>query len=241
MNLFYVALTRAEEKLFVFSKDSTTETATTPQFLLKLFVESTDDFRPTGFDGEFSFGENWQKNTTTSLKPKDQANLKKLFSRSWSDALRVASKQESRGGTTYEKRERGKLFHGVMEKIITVQDIQPVLQWFVLQGQLDESTAKEWEQNLLEIISEENISECFLNNENIKTEPGLFDENGNFWRPDRVVFLKDKTVVIDYKSGQEHPNYKHQVDNYAAILQEMGYVNVKKYLLYLDEPKLVKW
>jgi len=241
MNLFYVAFTRAEEKLFVFSKEPTEENTSSLQSVLKQFVTSQEDFEVTDSDGQFTFGKTWIKKGTGQQKVGEQYVLGKFFSRIWSDSLRVASKQEGRGGASYESRERGILLHSALERVHILQDLRPVMESFVSQGLLEENIARDWEKRLREIISDGNISDCFSDKANIKTEPGLFDQNGNFWRPDRVSFFKDKTVVIDYKSGQEHHHHKKQVENYAEILEEMGYQNVKKYLLYLDEPKLVGW
>ncbi len=241
LNLFYVAMTRAEDKLFVLSKDSTQENSTTLQGLLKEFVNDSPVCEVNETTGDFTFGQTWKNQTKANGQQEDKLVLENIFSRSWSDALKVASKQEGRVGDSYERRERGNVLHAAMEKVHVHQDLWPALEGLVLQGLLDEGTAIEWNVNLGKILSENEISDCFSSKATIKTEPGMFDCNGNFLRPDRVALLEGKTVVMDYKSGQEKPHHKLQVNNYAKVLEAMGHQNVKKYLLYLDGPLLVQW
>ena len=44
----------------------------------------------------------------------------------------------------------------------------------------------------------------------------------------------EKTVVMDFKTGQPAPEHKAQIARYGSLLQQMGYPNVLKMLIYLD-------
>jgi ATP-dependent exoDNAse (exonuclease V) beta subunit len=65
----------------------------------------------------------------------------------------------------------------------------------------------------------------------------ILTESGERRRPDRVVQLNDKTVVIDFKTGEPNEKAKEQyiaqVQEYVHLLQEMGFQNVNGELLYL--------
>ena len=63
--------------------------------------------------------------------------------------------------------------------------------------------------------------------------PKIFEKKDTV-RPDRIVFTCDETWVVDYKTGEKSDKYKDQVNGYKAVLEDMGYDNVKGFLLYIS-------
>ncbi len=49
------------------------------------------------------------------------------------------------------------------------------------------------------------------------------------------MFQDKKAIVLDYKTGKEDPKHIRQLEQYGQLLLDMGYLNVEKYLLYIDE------
>jgi hypothetical protein len=70
------------------------------------------------------------------------------------------------------------------------------------------------------------------------SEAGIFDDDGQFYRPDRIVITQHETVVMDYKTGRQYARHQSQMELYGNLLHRMGYQNVKKLILYLDENKI---
>ena len=58
-------------------------------------------------------------------------------------------------------------------------------------------------------------------------------------RPDKIILQKNKTIVLDYKTGAPNEKNKKQIRQYAYLLDQMGFPNVKGYLYYTNEQKLV--
>ncbi len=67
----------------------------------------------------------------------------------------------------------------------------------------------------------------------VTNETDIIDSFGLFHRPDRLVFLKDKTIVIDYKTGKYDEKHKKQIREYAELLAQMDYPKPERYLVYL--------
>ena len=63
---------------------------------------------------------------------------------------------------------------------------------------------------------------------------------GKLYKPDRVMVKDDRTVVVDYKREKEHSKHHKQLGQYAAFLENMGYRNIEKYLVYVRDLKIVK-
>ena len=52
-------------------------------------------------------------------------------------------------------------------------------------------------------------------------------------RPDRVMERNGETVVVDYKFGAPHRRHHEQVQQYCALLTQMGRRNVRGYVWYV--------
>lgn len=106
-------------------------------------------------------------------------------------------------------------------------------------GELTTEDAETMAQKLNSLLRSPLIFPSFSRDATIKTEAGIFDAKGNFFRPDRVALFHDKSIVIDYKTGDPKPSHSHQVNQYGNLLSSMGYPNVYKYLVYLDTGNIV--
>lgn len=71
----------------------------------------------------------------------------------------------------------------------------------------------------------------------------IFNAYGDDRRPDRVVFLQDQVVIVDYKFGDSTPKsdakYSNQVSAYMSIFRSMGYKNVSGAVWYVVPDKLI--
>lgn len=83
------------------------------------------------------------------------------------------------------------------------------------------------------ILSDDDLRPCFAEGVRVLNEVTILGTDGKEHRPDRVVFLNDKVIVIDYKTGAPHESYQQQIDGYCALLRNMGYENVEGRLLYV--------
>ncbi len=69
----------------------------------------------------------------------------------------------------------------------------------------------------------------------------VFGPDGSRNRPDRVVIGPDGSVtVIDYKFGSERDGYLWQVRRYMKLYRQMGHANVRGYVWYVPEDKVVE-
>ena len=237
LNATYVAFTRPAEKLFVLTKKAEKDHTDDIPGQMKCFLESEGMWNEEKTYYEFGIPET--VNTRQTSAPPPDSPLQKLLSSPWSRSLRMRSHQAERsvviGGD--DPMERGNLLHRVMEHIHTHADIEEVLQKMHDLGEIDAQTRDEWAEKITQLITQPDIAPCFAPEAQIKTEPGMFDSDGSFYRPDRVVFLENQTYLVDYKTGRQYQKHKDQMNTYARILQAMGYPSIKKILLYLDEGK----
>jgi predicted RecB family nuclease len=57
-------------------------------------------------------------------------------------------------------------------------------------------------------------------------------------RPDRVMTDGKTVIVVDFKFGSPKPEYHEQVREYANLLADMGYNDIRGYLWYVYSNKI---
>ena len=60
------------------------------------------------------------------------------------------------------------------------------------------------------------------------------EENNIRLVPDRVVVLKDKVIVLDYKTGKPDDKHHVQVEKYVSVVKEIHKKPVEAFLVYID-------
>ena len=59
-------------------------------------------------------------------------------------------------------------------------------------------------------------------------------------RPDKIILHTEKTVVIDFKTGERKAEHRTQVSQYLFALNMMHYPAIEGYLYYVNEDELVR-
>ena len=67
------------------------------------------------------------------------------------------------------------------------------------------------------------------------------NSDGKYFRPDRIAFDEERKeiTIIDYKTGKPNKKHHQQMQKYANDLSELGWQITEKFLIYLDEEKIV--
>ncbi|MCD4745364.1 MAG: PD-(D/E)XK nuclease family protein, partial [Bacteroidales bacterium] len=117
----------------------------------------------------------------------------------------------------------------------TEDDVENVLEDFNLQGIIDKNERAELSVIIHKLISKPEIKPFFEKGIIVKAEEEILLPDGQKYRPDRVVFIDDRVIVIDYKTGKAEEKHKNQINKYADLIKEMGYEKVEKYLLYIGD------
>ncbi len=86
-------------------------------------------------------------------------------------------------------------------------------------------------ENILQMAEASFIFDC---RNRILTERSILHKQT--YRPDRLVIDDENNVsVIDFKTGKRENSHVRQIQNYAKLLADAGFKNIKKYLIYINE------
>ena len=249
MNLLYVALTRAEDNLYVFTDCDKNGNANNSvgQYLLRFAHVSNSDFEAEQPYAERVFGE------LTIVREKDQKEegpfafnqAVRIDSQLWSDGRHVRFVQSKEGQLYTEhgeeayrlasKMEEGTLCHDIFAHIHTLDELDNVLDVFESRGEIKGAEQREKLKTLISSAWEgnEKVRGWFTDPWELQLENAIFDARKEI-RPDRVMIDKaqSKAIVLDYKFGEMRKEHKEQVSKYMQAMRNLGYRHVEGYLWY---------
>ncbi len=240
INLLYVAMTRAKDAIFGFIPENASKDIRIAE-VLKNSITGNNPYLSPRYDRENKIFESGSIICSTSRKPENKSIKSSVYPViEGMKSLRLKLHGESYfSGETNRKINYGKLMHEVFESIITASDIPAAVRGFVIEGKISENEAQELENRIKSLIDSPPASEWFQQDNKIITEAEILVPSGSTRRPDRIIFRDDRTIIIDFKFGEENPVYRHQIVNYRKLLNEMGYPNVEGYLWYVDKNQIV--
>ena len=142
-----------------------------------------------------------------------------------------------------EKMEKGVLIHEILAGIETTADIEKAVDDQYRLGLIHSEERIEFSGLITGLMNIEyskgKVGDWFKPGLVVKNEKTIASRHRE-WRPDRVLIDDSRTIVIDYKTGQKDPGHLTQINEYGDLLQEMGYENIEKYLLYLESREVVE-
>jgi ATP-dependent helicase/nuclease subunit A len=115
---------------------------------------------------------------------------------------------------------------------------------YIEQGIKDGSIEMGFKEQLLEqldlIFKFGPYKRLFENSVEVYNEYSIITEGGNILRPDKVIFGKDKVLILDFKSGLPKKKDQQQVANYVNAFAQMQEKPVEGYLFYIANMEIVK-
>ncbi|MBO4655540.1 MAG: UvrD-helicase domain-containing protein [Bacteroidales bacterium] len=226
VNVLYVAHTRAADALYIITGNPESGRGNYAKFL-KAFVCSMQD-EPEDLKTEYLFGDALCRKTVQTKSDEFQYALTQLYA---SDFTLRSEQLLALPERTY-KQELGVFIHDFLSKLENFpQTEEELIQ--VLENVDDMSDRKLLRSVLRKIMEDESLRPYFAPGVTVLNETSILCPDGQLRRPDRIVFLDDEVMVIDYKTGKENEAYQRQLDEYCALLRQMGYEKVKNMILYL--------
>ena len=255
LNLLYVALTRAEEGLFV--------SAPKPK---EKNLEKKKDGGSLGTAGELVyqimtspevFGSEYNPLTLqfdrgkieklSSSKKEDELNptsLTQYASYDWRQKL-IIKKQGAEFFLNEVSSKRAKInygivLHSMLSRLHYASDVKDLLAELHIQNELTEDESSVLEVELDKMMKHPVIGKWFTKEWEVRNEAGILLPGRRQNRIDRILIGAKRTVIIDYKTGPKKSADRKQVEEYAVVLSQMGYTNVEAYLLYLEKLEVVE-
>ncbi len=259
INMMYVAFTRPKKELIIYAPYETKpkEIKTVSALLQKLvsdkvFITNLSDYAP--IPDYFDISEN-----TFNLQDTDNEPIKEVETKSkkdttfelkeypvtkWNQKLNILhhAKDFFIESIKYieEKVNYGNLMHEIFSSIKTKEDIDTAINKQYFEGKLSSKEHELLKAKVKSIVENKKVSDWFSDNWIVKNEVAILDKNGEKRIPDRVLFSRTQTIVIDFKFGEVRTEYHQQVAEYMQLLTNMNYPGVEGYLYYAEKDIIEK-
>lgn len=254
LNELYVALTRAESNLLVWSKTPKVRSANSVKVLF-------DSFVPTSGGEENGDAFIYGVLDTYRTKPSASSGNPLLTSPSMLQTTRLAARDssvkfrqsneaaqfvgsldseddESGDSTRAEYILRGNVLHYILSMVKSVDDLPRAMANARKRGLFTTAEEEDELRNCLEErLGDPVASHWFDTSWQVLAECDILTPlpAGEVMqsRPDRVMYGDNKVIVVDYKTGRYHKTYEEQVGGYMHALRQMGNPNVQGFLWFL--------
>lgn len=236
INILYVALTRAEEQLYIISNRNFTSKGELTNNMSSYFIKYL--MQKQLFDNriaEYEFG-NPERLSHDEEEEKQQHNIKVVAQRFSPRGVKIAQRESLMWGTTRLKAiEFGNVMHEILSFVKTEHDIPVALVRAVEDGLIVRSQQEEVEKTLRAIIFHPELNVFFAEDNLIYNEHSIIRHEVQTIKPDRVAVKGGNALLLDYKTGTHQAKYEAQLASYQLALEEMGLNVIKKTLVYIGE------
>ena len=243
-NLLYVALTRAIEQLHIITEYKiSAKGEENVKHYSGVFINYLKQQNLWNDEQlEYSFGD--EKRVSISQKEKSIAEIhEKFISTPWQEhnIVLLASASKLWDTTQGEAIDFGNLFHEILSKIITKNDVDKVVEQYHQQGFLDKSQSILIKEKINAVVNHPKLTYYFSDEVIIFNEREIVDVDNLIIIPDRLVFTDEsQVVIIDYKTGNQSKEHHQQLLKYERVLKSMNFKVNKKLLIYINEEILVE-
>lgn len=238
LNVLYVAMTRPKHQLYIYTEESSGgEKYNALSKLMDYYFKGQEVLFP------YQEGELLSKQQDNKYaEPNDGYYLNYIPTENWRSVVQLKNSAQQLWDVDLDKKEWGTLLHQALSKIHYLSDKERVLESLKQDGLMNDSLKEKLQIRIEELLQEESIQPFFAEEWQVKTEQEILQPDGDTYVPDRILFKDGLVQIVDYKTGSDALQQKHenQIKNYAYLLQQMGYINIQKFLIYTEEKNKVR-
>ncbi len=238
INVLYVALTRAEEQLYVISNmNLDSKGVAKKNNMSTFFVDYLINKGQLEEDRlEYEFG-NPIKLSSESDKTDDVQLIQSVSEVLNPKNIKIAQRESVMWGTHQQEAiEYGNVVHEILSFVKTKADVDLAIAKAIESGLITFNQKDLVFNTIQEIVNHPELSISFEEGNEVLNEQTIIQKEGKTIKPDRMVFAKNKEVfLLDYKTGTHNPKYQLQLETYQKAIELMGYKVVKKSLIYIGQ------
>ena len=236
VNVLYVALTRAEEQLYVISqalkerKDGEFSNNMASFFVKFLLYKGVYDAEKL----EYEFGNKTRLSDT--IKSVDLVKAIPVVSEVLDPKnIKIAQREALMWGTHQQEAiAYGNIVHEILAFVKDRSDVDLAVTKGVENGLITVDQVDMVLKTIKEIVNHPELSVCFEGDFTVLNEQTIVQKEGRILKPDRVVLTPNKEAyLLDYKTGVVNAKYAKQIQEYQDAIEDLGYKVLKKALVYV--------
>jgi ATP-dependent exoDNAse (exonuclease V) beta subunit len=249
LNLLYVALTRAQDQLFImvpFEPEKFEKLARVCDLIgMTLSKGQPDNELSRYFDQEslvWKMGEAGSREQTDMIQPATEFARETV-----SNTLSKTRLRTRWHGTDFlvaggdRGINSGKFIHEVLQSMDKSDDLDRAVDRVFREGKLNSRETGEIRGEIMSFLSLDPVKDWFSGDWKVLKERDIITASGQMKRPDRVMIKGRQILVIDYKTGQaQRKEHEKQMREYLDLVREMGYQDVTGWLCYVRLKEIIQ-
>jgi ATP-dependent exoDNAse (exonuclease V) beta subunit len=236
INVLYVALTRAEEQLYIISSKNFSSKGEVPKnnmcaffvnYLIAQGIYKEDVFEyQMGTSTKLSLGDKHEDRSKIIPNVAEVLNPKNI---------KIAQREALMWGThQQESIEYGNVIHEILSFVNTKNDVDLAITKALENGLIQHGQKEAVYQTILEIVNLESLINHFAEGNRVLNEQTIIQKEGKIIKPDRMAITPDQKVyLLDYKTGVANSKYIEQLNDYQHAIEEIGYEVIEKVIVYI--------
>ncbi|HBS54058.1 MAG TPA: ATP-dependent helicase [Flavobacterium sp.] len=236
INVLYVALTRAEEQLYIISSKNISSKGEIPKNNMCAFF--INYLIAQGIYKEDVLEYEMGSSTKLSLDNKHEDRSKIIPSVNEvlpPKNIKIAQRESVMWGTQQQEAiEYGNVIHEILSFINIKNDVDLAITKALENGLITPTQKEVVFQTILQIVEHPALINHFAPGNRVLNEQTIIQKEGKIIKPDRMAITPDQKVyLLDYKTGVANSKYIEQLNDYQNAIEEMGYIVVEKVIVYI--------
>ncbi len=245
-NMLYVAFTRARIGLFMSAAQKDCAKNSSVASILnkgidELIKNTTIEFDITSNDDLITYK---CGNIPDTVKTESEQNYIKSYDVFIPDKqikIKPFYEKDAHESKTDSNIIEGIKMHKIYENINLASDLDKALLKLSSTGIISIGEVENYKLKISKTLSHNFIKPWFDGTYKVYNEAEILSSSGTIRRPDRIMEKDDELIIIDYKFGDiEKQQYIKQTKNYALLLSELGYKNIKTYIWFVMHDFLIE-
>lgn len=254
LNLAYVAFTRARHEMVIFSskpkrnKQGSYSINSIGKLIYACLEDNSSEWLATHFSDDQKSFQRGNFTKAPETKKESSVNVIRLTDiPSAAPGNRLKVKHQIGRLTREEKLinenpiDYGNIMHELLYRINKPADEKEVIAELMREGRINSAEAAIIEKEMAVFWSIPETAAWFADDVKALNETTILTQEGEQYRPDRILIDGNKATVIDYKFGQnELASHQRQITKYKELLQQMGYTT-SAHLCYVKLQKVTSF
>jgi len=232
INLFYVAMTRPKERLYLLA--DVYHPTKNESFKFDRLI---DDFIQTEKLNEndaqiFQFGEKNQVKSKADAGDSNHPNLAQIGHARWKRHIPMSLDTDDE---KLAAADWGTKVHRFFAQIKSEEDIQNHLKQSKIKLHLNDHELEQLVEQARQVLQHPQISKLFKTGNLILNERDFYTSAKKILRPDRIVRIENQLYILDYKTGNKTAKNERQIKEYCTELEKLTGLQTQAFLVYLHE------
>ncbi|MES2590172.1 MAG: UvrD-helicase domain-containing protein [Bacteroidota bacterium] len=240
INLNYVVFTRPKDRLYIRNVSSRKKSENNYERKVHDVINSLPNIIQKEERIVFELGQKTKKINSVSEIETPIFSPEFVADNLWFPDISLQDSNLIEDEVLTKNRRFGNQLHEILSLVNDSSELEKTINQLFLKGKIELEFKDELSQKSKEILNLSSYLDLFQDSKSILREQDIIISATQTKRPDLIITKANETFVVDYKTGVERSKHLKQVKEYCSSLKEMNFPNVKGFVFYTSELRILE-